>query len=299
MYGGGVLMPNLSPLRYPGGKFKTYRYIKPLLLKNKCTTYIEPFAGGAAVALSLLSEGIVKKIIINDFDRSIYALWYSILNCTDDLINLINQTEITMDQWYIQREIQKNKLEVPLLALGFSTLFLNRTNRSGIIKAGVIGGKNQESDYQMDCRFPKEKLIKKIKFISQFKKKIEIHNMDALDFIDEVIKKTRSSFTFFDPPYYEKGPSLYTNFYSPEDHLVLAKKITKELKNRKWIVTYDNNSDIKKMYCKLDFIEYYLTYTAQDKKKGIEFMFYSRKTKHIDTSKYLKLYNPLLAINNL
>jgi DNA adenine methylase len=285
-------MSNPSPLRYPGGKYKTNEYLKNLVVLNNCTTYIEPYAGGAAVALNLLLEGVVKKIIINDFDRSIYALWYSIINNPIKLIQLIYDTEITIEEWYLQKEVQKNKESASLLELGFSTLFLNRTNRSGIIKGGVIGGKNQNGNYLMDCRFPKDSLIQKIKMISALSNQIELYNLDALVFIKAVIKKTRNSFTFFDPPYFNKGPSLYTNFYKKDDHVELAEAIQTELKNRKWIVTYDNALEIKKMYSKLDYIEYYLNYTAGNNKKGVEYMFFSNKTVIAEPKQYLKLFEP-------
>lgn len=271
-------MANPSPLRYPGGKHKTYHFIKSIIDTNNCTTYIEPFAGGAAVAINLLLENVVKKIIINDYDRSIYAFWHSVLYQPTELIHLIRETPITMNIWFQQKEIQLNKTDAPLLELGFSTLFLNRTNRSGILKGGVIGGKKQDGEYKMDCRFPKEKIIKKIIEISNLRHKIEIYNLDASLFIESVIKKTRNSFTFFDPPYYNKGPSLYTNFYTETDHLELAQLINISLKNRKWIVTYDSCLEVKKLYDKLNFLEFYLNYSAQEKTKGIEYMFFSSKT---------------------
>ncbi|QHE60395.1 DNA adenine methylase [Rossellomorea vietnamensis] len=283
-------MGNPSPLRYPGGKYKTYEYIKQLIIENNCKTYIEPFAGGAAVAINLLLEGAVKKIIINDYDRSIYALWYSILFHPRELTELVYDTQITIEEWHRQKEIQKNKNKSSLLSLGFSTLFLNRTNRSGIVKGGVIGGKDQSGNYLMDCRFPKEKLVRKINIISNLKDQIQIHNLDALIFIENVIKNTRGSFTFFDPPYFRKGPSLYTNFYNEEDHLLLANKIQKELKNRKWIVSYDNSPKIKEMYQKLQYIEYYLNYSVSDKRKGIEFMFFSKNTSQSIPCRYLNIY---------
>lgn len=281
-------MPNFSPLRYPGGKYKIYSYIESLVTNNNCSTYIEPFAGGSAIALSLLINGTVNKIIINDYDRSIYALWYSIKYLTNHLINLIQNTEITMDEWYRQKNIQNNKHDVTLLELGFSTLFLNRTNRSGIIKAGVIGGKNQDGNYRMDCRFPKEKIINKIRLISEHGKRIDIYNMDAEEFIHRVIKSTRKSFTFFDPPYFTKGPSLYTNFYTENDHFNLANTIKTTLKNRKWIVSYDYNDKIKSFYSNLDFIEYHLQYTVQNKTNGIEYMFFSNNLNIGTPSLYLK-----------
>lgn len=271
-------MYNPSPLRYPGGKGKTYDYIKQLITYNNCSCYIEPFAGGAGVALKLLLNGDVNRIILNDYDRAIFAFWHSVLYETDALIDLIIKTPITMECWYQQKEIQNQKETSPLLALGFSTLFLNRTNRSGILKGGVIGGKQQNGKYKMDCRFPKDKIIKKIKIISEFKDFIKVENMDALDFIDEKILKTRNSFTFFDPPYFSKGPSLYTNFYTEKDHIELSKKIKTKLRNRKWIVTYDMCDPIKEMYKNLDYIEFYLTYTVQLKTQGKEYMFFSKKT---------------------
>lgn len=176
-------MPNFSPLRYPGGKSRTYNFIRLLVKANNCTTYIEPFAGGAGVALNLLLNGDVKKIIINDYDRAIYAFWHTVLYNPNKLINLIQDTPVTMEIWHKQKEIQKHKKTANLIDLGFSTLFLNRTNRSGIIKAGVIGGKNQNGKYKMDCRFSKSDIIKKIIKISSYKEFIEVYNMDALEFI--------------------------------------------------------------------------------------------------------------------
>lgn len=285
-------MTNPSPLRYPGGKYKTYEYIKNLVLTNVSTTYIEPFAGGAAVAFKLVMDGVVKKIIINDFDRSIYALWYSVLNHTNELIELIENTPIDMETWYKQKQIQDNKENESLLSLGFSTLFLNRTNRSGIIKAGVIGGKNQSGTYKLDCRFTKPVIIKKIKEISKLKRQISIYNMDAVLFIKTVIKKTRNSFTFFDPPYYLKGPGLYTNFYKQQDHLMLAKTIQTNMKYRKWIVTYDACIEIKEMYNKLFYQTFFLNYSAQNKRQGIEYMFFSNNTMVPNNHEhYLKLSN--------
>lgn len=267
-----------SPLRYPGGKNKTYEYVKSLVQQNDITTYIEPFAGGAAVALRLLINKDVKKIIINDYDRSIYAIWYSILYHTEELIDRINNTDITIDEWHKQREIQNQKEHINLLDLGFSTLFLNRTNRSGIIKAGVIGGLEQNGNYLIDCRFNKETIIKRISNIADHSANIKIRNFDAIDFIREEIKKTRKSLTFFDPPYYKKGPALYTNFYTHEDHVELARAISQQMRNRYWILTYDVAEEIERMYDRYSYrpIRYHLNYSIAQPTRGQEFMFFSR-----------------------
>ncbi|AKG04190.1 DNA methyltransferase [Salimicrobium jeotgali] len=278
-----------SPLRYPGGKNNTCSFIKNLVAQNNITTYVEPFAGGAAVAINLLLNSDVKKIIINDYDRSIYAFWYSVLYRTEQLIHKINNTEIRIEEWYVQKRVQNYKDTADLLDLGFSTLFLNRTNRSGIIKGGVIGGKDQSGNYKMDCRYKKPQIIQKIREIADRRDSIELYNMDGYDFIDKVIKKTRKSFTFFDPPYFEKGPSLYTKFYNEKNHEELAKKIKKDLRNRKWIVTYDNHPKIKQLYSNLEFREYYLNYSAQNRYKGIEYMFFSKNLDYGRPEDYLKV----------
>lgn len=271
---------NPSPLRYPGGKYKLYNYVEALVKENNCTTYIEPFCGGTAIALELLFNGVVKKIIINDYDYTIFCFWDSVLNKTDDFIDLIRNTDVTIQEWNKQKEIRNNIDSHSQLEVGFSTFFLNRTNRSGIIdKAGPIGGKEQTGNYSIDCRFNKDKLIEQVKKIASYKKNIQLCNMEAMDFIDEVILKTRKSFTFFDPPYYGKGPGLYTNFYIHEDHENLADHIIRVMKNRKWIVTYDNVSAIKNMYSKVEGIEFELQYTLQEKKSASEVMFFAGNVK--------------------
>lgn len=290
---------NLSPLRYPGGKNKIYDYIQHLIIQNETTSYIEPFAGGAAIALKLLLKNDVKRIFLNDYDISIYSFWKAAIFYTDDFVQLIKETPITMEIWIQQTKIQKNKLNFnpnkksDCLTLGFSTFFLNRTNRSGILKAGVIGGKNQNGNYKMDCRFNKEDLIQRIQLIASKRNSIFLYNLDAIDFIDKVIKKTRNSLVFFDPPYYQKGPALYTNFYEHEDHLKLADAINHKMNNRNWLLTYDVASQIKEIYkpLKLRSIEYYLYYSISNPKVGKEFMYFSKNLKIGEYDKFLDVTN--------
>lgn len=283
-------MTTLSPLRYPGSKNKTYNYIKYLVTINNCDTYIEPFVGGGSVALKLLINKDVKNIMINDYDKAVYAFWYSVLNHTEELIDLIKNTEVTIEEWYRQKEINKNKLlNNNLLEVGFSTLFLNRTNRSGILKAGVIGGLKQTGNYKLDCRFNKNSIITKIQNVAKFKKNIKLYNKDAEDFIKQNISKTKNSLTFLDPPYFNKGPELYVNFYQHENHINLANTIKNTLLKKKWILTYDKVSEIEELYSEFDKVEYYLNYSAGKQTLGIEFMFFSKVTLSGQIERYLKL----------
>ena len=284
-----ITIDNYSPLRYPGGKNKTYPYVEYIVSNNTIDTYIEPYCGGAAVALKLLFNNKVKKIMINDFDRSIYAMWFSILNHTDEFIGMIAESKFTMDEWYRQKHIQNNKENENLLILGFSTFYLNRTNRSGVIKGGPIGGIKQDGAYKLDCRFNKKVLIHKVNLISSKKNKIKLYNKDALEFIASNVSKTRNSFTFFDPPYYKKGPGLYTNFYEHIDHLELSQHINKYMQNKKWILTYDVNDKIFDMYSDYEKFEYYLNYSAGSTKIGLEYIFLSNTLSSANINEYLRI----------
>ncbi len=216
------------------------------------------------------------EIHLNDLDRSIWAVWHSMLNELDAFIDKINKTEITINEWHKQRDIQNNKEQYTDLEVGFSSFFLNRTNRSGIIlKAGVIGGLLQENEkYKMDCRFNKSELIKRIIKINSYKDRIHIYNNDAVAFMTEMEKIYDNVCFFIDPPYYEKGASLYTNFYSKEDHAKISDVILK-LKN-KWILTYDDADKIRELYSEHPSYEFYLNYSLAIKRVGTELFFSSK-----------------------
>ncbi|CQJ05292.1 TPA: DNA adenine methylase [Yersinia enterocolitica] len=270
-----------TPLRYPGGKGKLCNFMKKIIEVNKLTSlhYAEPYAGGAGLAINLLIQGYAEKVYLNDINRAVFAFWNSVLYETDALCTLIKDTEITIDEWYIQKDISKKSNEQELLTLGFSTFFLNRTNRSGILQGGVIGGKEQSGLWKLNARFNKNDLIKRIEAISELKAKIVLSNSDANIFIDEVVETLPSnSITYLDPPYYIKGQGLYENHYKHDDHVYIAEKIKSNIKTP-WIVSYDNVPQIRNMYKECKKITYGINYSAQDRYKGSEIMFFSKKLK--------------------
>lgn len=267
-----------SPLRYPGGKNKLASFIAKICIENNLNGhYIEPYSGGASVALFLLIEGFVKRITLNDKDRSIYAFWHSVLFKTAELCELIENIDITIDEWKKQKEIQSKKEKTNLLILGFSTFFLNRTNRSGIITAGVMGGNKQKGNFLIDCRFNKTELIRRIKLIASYKKNIKLYNMDAIGLIDKIQKEknNNNSIFYFDPPYYLKANSLYMNHYKEEDHKIVSDKI-KSIKNIRWIVSYDNVPEIKNLYLEYPKKEFSFKHTAYESRIGKEVLFLSK-----------------------
>lgn len=261
-----------SPLRYPGGKGQMYAYVEGLIKKNNLygCHYIEPYAGGASIAIRLLLEQKVSKISINDLDRSIYAVWHCILYETNRFIEKIENTDINIKEWKKQRDIQKKKAEVDLFSLGYSTFFLNRTNRSGIINAGPIGGYNQAGNYKIDCRFNKERLIGLISTISEHKKDIFLYNVDGEYLINNC--KKQNVLYFIDPPYYKQGKKLYENYFDHTRHLSLSKTI-KNILYVPFILTYDVCKEIIDLY---DFIPKQISelhYSLNQKRKAEELLY--------------------------
>lgn len=271
-------MPFYTPLRYPGGKRKLHNFLKALLAENhlKQCIYIEPYAGGAGLALQLLFEEHASCIHINDLNASIYSFWHAVLNNTENFCRLIQDTPITIGEWHKQKAIQSHAEDLSgSLELAFSTFFLNRTNRSGIIKGGVIGGKKQSGEWKLNARFQKKNLINRIQRIATRKDQISLSRMDAIEFLKTFQDKDVSNpyFFYLDPPYYQKGAGLYDNFYQPEDHAMLSNYINK-LKYP-WIISYDNVPEVRKLYSDYRAITYSLNYTAQTKEVGHEFMAFS------------------------
>lgn len=267
-----------SPLRYPGGKICLTDRVAHILRVNRLERghYAEPYAGGCGLALALLYGGYVSDIHVNDLDRSVWAFWHAVLNRTEELVDKIQSTQVTIEQWYEQRHVQQSHKTADQFDLAFATFFLNRTNRSGIIKgAGVIGGLSQTGNYKIDCRFNKDDLIKRIRRVYKYRRRIHLHNMDALDFIDHVDKNLPDdTFLCIDPPYFNKGAKLYTSFYFPKDHEILSMRVLRL--SCPWIVTYDNVEEIQKLYASRRQFELSLNYSVQTKRKGLEIVVASK-----------------------
>ncbi|HKM13677.1 MAG TPA: DNA adenine methylase [Candidatus Methanomethylophilaceae archaeon] len=264
-------------MRYPGGKGRLSGYFKSLLPTNGLEggTYIEPFAGGAGIAVTLLAEGNVSKIVLNDADRSIYALWHVIKYRGEELIEAIEEIDVNIEEWTKQRDIQRNKKNEDLFDLGLSTFFMNRTNRSGILNGGVIGGQGQEGKYKIDARFNKKNLTSRIAALSELSDNVEVHCMDANDFLAEELDRydTDTTLVYIDPPYYEKGSTLYMNHFEHEDHVTLS-DIIRNLKH-KWILSYDNTPEIREIYSDMEPVCFDLQYSSYKSRIGKEVFYCS------------------------
>ena len=272
-----------SPLRYPGGKTQLSLFVKHLLAINGIDqgVYCEPFSGGAGVAIELLLSNSVSKIILNDIDLGVYSTWRSIVEDKDALISRITDVSVTLDEWKRQKQIYDNQIKSDdySLDLGFATLFLNRTNHSGIIGGRPIGGLKQDSKYLLDCRFNKKAIIQKIESINALKSRIELYRLDANELIHEVLmhQDPDKLFVFIDPPYYRNSSRLYTNFFKDTDHLQLKESIVM-LNNYYWITTYDYEQDIARMYDGIPRLQYKIRYSVNRVRKENEYLFHNERT---------------------
>ena len=283
-----------SPLRYPGGKAPLLGLISRIIRLNKLHYghYAEPYAGGCGLALGLLYGGHVSDIHINDIDRGIWAFWNAVLNGTDEFIDLMNRTPITVDEWRRRRDMQRNQRGLDQLEIAFTTFFLNRTNRSGIIKnAGVIGGLSQSSKYTIDCRFTKSELERRIRRIRKYRDHIHLHRKDALDFLRHVERNLpEQTFLCIDPPYFNKGATLYTSFYGAEDHAKVAKKVLSL--DCPWVISYDLCDEISALYTSRRQFEVSLNYSAQVKRKGSELLIASKGLKVPESLRAAQVHRP-------
>ncbi|GAB3183711.1 DNA adenine methylase [Hydrogenophaga aquatica] len=268
-----------SPLRYPGGKAPFAPFIAKIMQVNDVAGghYLEPYAGGAGVALDLLFQGHASHIHINDADPAVYAFWASVTQHSEELLELLSSTPITIEEWFKWRSIIRDDCQSSLVEKGFATLFMNRTNRSGILKAGVIGGKNQDGIYKLDARFKKDVIAARIKEIARRSKDITVYSEDSL----ALLKRCKEflpmrSLIYLDPPYYVKGKGLYRNYYEHDDHVAIAETIRAKNFKRHWVVSYDNADEIRAMYQLVNAKTYGLNYTAQRRYVGNEVMFFSQ-----------------------
>jgi len=276
-----------SPLRYPGGKNCIFSFMSKLFYENNLlgVSYAEPYAGGAGLALRLLFEEYVNRIYINDLDRSIYAFWHTVINNSEEFCNWITEVDISIDNWYRYKDIQRNAGQYDLFELAKSTFFLNRTNVSGVIKGGVIGGVEQMGKYKIDVRFNKEDLISKIRKIANFRHRISVSNLDGLAFIRKMDRKREDIFIYLDPPYYKKASDLYMNFYLEKDHEKLSRHVRNI--NKRWMISYDNQDFILNLYAQERKVLYNLSQCASNR-VGNEILIFSEGMNFNDSINYLK-----------
>ena len=273
---------HFTPLRYPGGKAKLAAYVKSLLKENRLLDgeYVEPYAGGAAIGLELLFHEYVSMIHINDVSRPVHAFWKSVLQHTEEMCRLVLKTPLTVAQWDKQKRVLANPREHGKVELGFATFFINRTNRSGILNGGIIGGRDQTGPWKIDARYNAKELVRRIESIASLRSRIKLTRQDALKFLQRgVTRWPEQTLIYLDPPYYVKGRDLYHDFYEPDDHAKIASFIRRSIVRQRWIVSYDNVKPIRDLYKGSRNVVYSIGYSARSSSQGSEVMFFGRELK--------------------
>ena len=287
-----------SPLRYPGGKNCNFSFVSKLIKENDLVgcNYIEPYAGGAGLALRLLYEEYVQNIVLNDFDPIVYAFWNTCHKNPEKIISWIESIQISIENWIKCKEVITNKDNYEEFDLATAFLFLNRTNISGIMNGGVIGGLNQSGKYKIDARFNKKAIIEKIIKFSKFANRITILNRDGVGYLKNFSEEISSdSLVYLDPPYYQKGSNLYLNFYKDKDHIELAEIIPKI--NCYWLLSYDNCHFIKDLYRNLQMYSYDLHHSTSNK-KGKELIVLDKKMRFRSSLELLSNIKKIDDIDN-
>jgi DNA adenine methylase len=255
-------------------------YVKSILVENNLCDghYVEPFAGGAAVAQELLFEEYVSHIHINDISRPVHAFWKSVLCYTDELCKLIVDTPRTVRAWDRQKAVLMNLDDYDDLEVGFAAFYLNRTNRSGILNGGIIGGRSQEGEWKIDARYNAPDLIDRINAIATMRSRIRLTRRDALRFLTSGVKKwPKNTLIYLDPPYYEKGRDLYYDYYTHDDHESVSTFVRSQISAQRWLVSYDNADPIQALYAGCKRVIYKVGYSARERSEGDEVMFFDRR----------------------
>jgi DNA adenine methylase len=253
----------VTPLRYPGGKGRLGPWLADLMHFNGISGgwYVEPYAGGAGAALFLLMQGHVDHIIINDVDPAIYSFWRAVTGANESLLSMIRNTPITMDTWERQREVLLHPEDFDYLQVGFAAFFLNRTNRSGILSAGVIGGRAQAGKWKLDARYVSADLISRIAAIGLLAPRITVLGIDAVELLTDVGPGLpEECLVYLDPPYYVKGSQLYRNHYGPDDHAEIARCVASA--EYPVVVTYDDCQEVRDLYRGLGEVNFSLHYST-------------------------------------
>ncbi len=241
-----------SPLRYPGAKRKLVAHIRELLVTNQIrpALFVEPFAGGASVSVSLLWEDRVQSIGLIDSDPLVSAFWKCVFWDTQWLTEQVKSVPLTVDTWKKMRAANPRDTRGRAL----KCLYLNRTSFSGILnrRAGPIGGMSQEGTYKIGCRFDRLNLADRLREAGTLRDRVAfVRGTDwqlALQWVEaqQASGNLPKAFYYFDPPFFDKAFRLYSRYFDEEDHLRLRDALNGL--DASWILSYDRLDRVQELY---------------------------------------------------
>jgi DNA adenine methylase len=253
-------------------------YVAAALAANelKPNLFVEPFAGGASVALELATSGAVEQIGIADLDPYVAAFWKTVFYDCDWLCEQVEKIEITLETWKRMKSAHYTAERSQALAC----LFLNRTSFNGTLhrRAGPIGGKNGASKYGLDCRFPRKRLVQRLRACEQLAKEGRVAFVRCASALDTIgyartlarADEQKSLFFYLDPPFWAKSLTLYRYGFDDEAHRELAKGL--RWVHEPYLLSYDAAPEVRDLYrhhqVQTETVE--LLYTATQQTAGFE-----------------------------
>lgn len=266
-----------TPLRYPGAKTGLAKLIGTLITAATESTQVrrvdllvEPFAGGASTSLRLVGQGTVGRVLLADADPLVAAFWQVAASQTNELIARMHEEPVTLDRWDYWRSWKPRSGTAAATArfeAAVKCLFLNRTTFSGILhgRAGPIGGRAQDSEYDIGCRFNKAALAERISYVGHLydtRRLVDVWCLDWQATMDRVASYYKTLVpdrvvAYIDPPYLEKSTKLYQTSFDPAggyavpptrdlgwtsrlQHERLADYLNHDAQYR-WVLSYDNH----------------------------------------------------------
>ncbi len=240
-------VPHRSPFRYPGGKTWLVPRIRAWLanLQFCPADFIEPFAGGAIVGLTVAFEGLAEHVTLVELDEKVGAVWDTIINRGDGewLAEQIETFDVTLENVtaFLARD------DLALREKAFQTIVHNRVSRGGIMAEGAGLIKNGENGRGIASRWYPETLARRIRQIHLIRDRLSFVWRDGMTVIEERSNLSRAVF-FIDPPYTAgKGKRAGRRLYdhSEIDHEQLFALMTKVQGD--FLMTYDNNDSVRTM----------------------------------------------------
>lgn len=237
----------LSPFRYPGGKTWLVPYVRNWLLsrKNKPARFVEPFAGGGIVSLTVAFEELAGQTVMCELDESIAAVWRVVLNGHADwLSDKILNFDLTAKNVH---EVLGSKPRA-LHEMAFQTILRNRVQRGGIMAPGAGLVKEGEDGRGLASRWYPETLASRIRAINARKHRVNFIQGDGFKLLDEY-RSDQDTVFFIDPPYTIAAKRLY--HYWQIDHRELFARLSKVRGD--FLITYDNTPEVVTLAQEFDF----------------------------------------------
>jgi DNA adenine methylase len=235
-------VPQRSLFRYPGGKTWFVPHVRRWISSQnkKPKFFIEPFAGGGIIGLTVAFERLADRVILVEKDDQVAAVWKVVLgNQADDLAEKILDFEMTFDN--IQQELADNSENV--LEKAFQTILRNRTLHGGILAPGSGFIKNGENGKGVLSRWYPVTLAKRIRNIRMIAERIEFIEGNGFDVILRFANVKDAAF-FIDPPYTVAGKRAGTRLYrfNEIDHAKLFELVSRV--SGDFLMTYDQCSEV-------------------------------------------------------